>query len=336
MGGQGGLFSQNVSQGALDFGKLEDESELEQAAGEDSPAFEDDIPEFPQEQPHHEGRGAQERRAAERFSQRFGQVLVPEGMGGTGVDGAGNFRMFDQKDNDFDQVPDMNPGKPLPAFSQRAPDEKLEERSHHAQSSALLSEHDAEAGDDNPGPFLTGFQGFGLPSLRDRGQEIVARAGALIKFFIFMEAVIADSRGAKKGHFFYRASSEGLDDVLSRLNPALENELFLFFVPITEDGGSSEVYNNVAILDVFLPGAGLYGFSLDIRDTGVRLFGPFFGPSQNENSMPLPRQPPGKIPSCEPRSTRDKNPHDLLFRTPPNGLVKSGPYFFGALPMSRS
>jgi hypothetical protein len=31
----------------LDFGKFEDESELEQAAGEDSLAFEDDIPEFP-------------------------------------------------------------------------------------------------------------------------------------------------------------------------------------------------------------------------------------------------------------------------------------------------
>jgi len=94
LGGQGGLFSQNVSQGALDFGKLEDESELEQAAGEDSPAFEDDIPEFPQEQPHHEGRGAQERRAAERFSQRFGQVLVPKGMGRTSTDGAGNFRLI--------------------------------------------------------------------------------------------------------------------------------------------------------------------------------------------------------------------------------------------------
>jgi hypothetical protein len=65
----------------LDFGKFEDESELEQAAGEDSLAFEDDIPEFPQEQSHDEGRGAQKRRAVKCFSQRFGQVLVPEGMG---------------------------------------------------------------------------------------------------------------------------------------------------------------------------------------------------------------------------------------------------------------
>jgi hypothetical protein len=203
LAGRWDLFSQNVSQGALDFGKLEDESELEQAAGEDSLAFEDDIPEFPQEQSHHEGRGAQERRAAERFSQRFGQALVPEGMGGTGVDGAGNFRMFDQKDKDFDQVPDVNPGKPLPASSERAPDEKLEERSHHAQSSTLLSEHDAEAGDDHPGPFLTGFQGFGFPSLRDRGQEIVARASAFINLLVFMETVVADGGGAKIGSLFF-------------------------------------------------------------------------------------------------------------------------------------
>lgn len=60
MAGRWDLFSQNVSQGALDFWKLEDESELEQAAGENALTFEDDIPEFTQEKPHHEGRGAQE------------------------------------------------------------------------------------------------------------------------------------------------------------------------------------------------------------------------------------------------------------------------------------
>jgi hypothetical protein len=81
LGGGWGLFSQDVSEGALDFGKSEDGSRLEQTAWEDSLAFKDDIPEFPEEKPHGKGRGVQKRRAAERFSQRFGQVLVPEGMG---------------------------------------------------------------------------------------------------------------------------------------------------------------------------------------------------------------------------------------------------------------
>jgi hypothetical protein len=75
------LFFQYIFKGVPDFWKLEDGSRLEQTAGEDSLAFKDDIPEFPEEKPHGKGRGVQKRRAAERFSQRFGQVLVPEGMG---------------------------------------------------------------------------------------------------------------------------------------------------------------------------------------------------------------------------------------------------------------
>jgi hypothetical protein len=47
LGGRRFLFSQNVSEGVLDFGKLADESKLKQAAREDSLAFEDDVPEFP-------------------------------------------------------------------------------------------------------------------------------------------------------------------------------------------------------------------------------------------------------------------------------------------------
>ena len=106
--------------------------------------------------------------------------------------------MFHQEDEGLCQVLDVNPGEPLAAVANGSSDEFLEEGDHLTEGPSLLTEDDAEPGDDNPGAFIPGFQSLSFPFNGKPREKIIARRSFLGKFFIPVKTIVTHGRGAEE------------------------------------------------------------------------------------------------------------------------------------------
>ena len=108
-------FGEDVGQGRIDIGKPEDESLGPQPGRDDLLAPQERQGEFAQGDPEGESGHPEDRGAVEGPAEGPGQLPVADGIRGVHVHRAAERRAIEGENQGFDQIVDMNPGKPLPA-----------------------------------------------------------------------------------------------------------------------------------------------------------------------------------------------------------------------------
>jgi hypothetical protein len=290
---QGVVFLMSLykaGKGGSEIGKDEGKPCLPKLFREDSLAGQDRFfSHLPQEKAEREAREAQPGGSVASLSQGTTQLLLWDGIRGGEIENPLQVIAFQEEADGADFVPKMNPGQPLIAGAERAPEEKAEGEEESGKSPTTLSEDDSGA-DDGPADSL-GFDPCrrGFPLETDLWKEAPSRRGSLVHLFVSARAIEADGRGLDHypglllslGNGFHDGpagvQTAGEDTVLFLLGPAARGEVFSGEI---DDGVVSPRVVQPAFRAASVPGC-------DHNPATEKVLGPFRIPGQGHHGMSL-------------------------------------------------
>lgn len=142
-------MNDDIVQRFFDSRILKLKSCVKQAAGNHALAFEQDRTEFTENQSDHKAWCGQNGWTVQYFADGLPKVPVADRPGRAQIERAGYFFMFQQENNCFREILNMDPGKPLTSTSQRTTQKEFKKGNHLPQRSSVWTQHNTEAGDDN-------------------------------------------------------------------------------------------------------------------------------------------------------------------------------------------